>query len=133
MISRRTFASRAALFVLGCALQVSGVASLLKRGVVSRLADIQAGMVFNPACSGTAAGRAEIWQVVEVSDYGERTKKLLCVFKDRPERLLVETYPWYRAKEIEDYAERDAIEREQPRVITLSGHRLGEWHFHFPV
>lgn len=60
MISRRTFSQQAALFVLGCALQVCGAVTAIKRKV-ERLDQFDIGMVFYP----NTKDPSESWQVVD--------------------------------------------------------------------
>lgn len=65
MISRRTFASRAALFVLGCALQVSGLASVLRRKAVTEIEQIRVGMLYHPNLKDST----ETWIVADEGNY----------------------------------------------------------------
>lgn len=122
MISRRTFASRAALFVLGCALQVSGAATLLKRKAVSRIEEVRAGMVFTPPL------RSEQWQVIAVRDSDRYTRNLLCI-----PVIPLHTRQKSGVQNITKYEDWQAIDPERPMAAVFCSSGLEALNFHCPV
>lgn len=131
-MTRRTFGTRAALFVLGCALQVGGAASLLKQVLVAKAEQIQAGMIFNPKWNCTAAGRAEVWRVLEVvpGSRPDSTPHILCALHSREYPPFTEAHPAMQWAEQQQRLLWERKDRE-PRLHDTFG-RISEYNFHFP-
>lgn len=118
IMTRRTFGHRAALFVLGCALQVSGVAALLKRRVVTDFEQIRVGMLYHPNLKDTT----ETWIVADEGNYIIRNGVREDVDNSRENK-------WNVLRVHDGLIDSG----EDPKLICFDQHpNVEPWNFHFP-